>query len=72
MYIQSLLTDPFYINNIKATSLYSGYVLVGYMILQLLTFFNNNLPNAMFYLLFSYMSIRVHETIESKRNFCDE
>jgi hypothetical protein len=63
MNVHSLLNNQFYINNITTTTLYGGYFIIGYMMIQFLNFFKNNLPDAMFYLLFSYISIRLHEVI---------
>jgi len=67
MNIRSLLTNSFYINNIKNSSLYGGYFIMGYVIIKFLNFFKNNLPDAMFYLLFSYISIRIHETMYNEK-----
>ena len=67
MNIQSLLTNSFYINNIKTNSLYGGYIIMGYVIIKFLNFLKNNLPDFMFYLLFSYISIRIHETMYNEK-----
>ena len=66
MNMHSLRINPDFINNIKTSTLYSGYVLLAYIMIHFLNFLKNSIPDILFYMLFSYLSVRTYEVMNNE------
>lgn len=66
MYVLTFITDK--LDDIKSTSLYGGYFVLWYIIVKFLNILKFTLPDALFYLVFSYFSIRIYEVCNNEKS----